>query len=215
MRVREMLTYLAAALPRVASPAARLLALQCALRADVFARVRLPAGLLRGMRLHGRREPWEELADSGWLEMPDLKPARLEVRLHDAAILDQIPGRRERRRAAHWALSPLPMLLPPAAPPALRLTALALAAHSSGQILHRIDMDTLAHLCGHSPHQTAELLDRLTRAHILAAWHRHRDTDEVLWQLPDEHAPSTLRYAPCSDACSGIDTTNRRHNSSP
>ncbi|MET8631757.1 hypothetical protein [Streptomyces sp. NPDC004680] len=197
-----MLTYLAAALPRVASPAARLLALQCALRADGFARVRLPAGLLRGMRLHNRREPWEELADSGWLEMPDLKPARLDVRLHDAAILDQIPGRRERRRAAHWALSPLPMLLPPAAPPALRLTALALAAHSSGQIFHRIDMDTLAHLCGHSPHQTAELLDRLTHAHILTAWHPHRDTDEVLWQLPDEHAPSTLRYTPCSDACS-------------
>ncbi|MEU6497426.1 hypothetical protein ABZ890_44945 [Streptomyces sp. NPDC046984] len=201
MRVQEMLTYLAAALPRVASPAARLLALQCALRADVFARVRLPAGLLRGMRLHGRRELWEELADSGWLEMPDLKPARLEVRLHDAAILDQIPGRRERCRAAHWALSPPPMLLPSAAPPALRLTALALAVHSSGQILHRIDMDTLAHLCGHSPHQTAELLDRLTRAHILVAWHRHRDTDEVLWRLPDEYAPSTLRYAPCSDAC--------------
>ncbi|MET9046043.1 hypothetical protein ABZX34_24865 [Streptomyces sp. NPDC004362] len=189
MRVQEMLTYLAAALPRVTSPAARLLALQCALRADVFARVQLPAGLLRGMRLRGRREVWEELADSGWLDMPDLKPARLEVRLHDAAILDQVPGRGERRRAAHWALRPLPMLLPPAAPPALRLTALALVAHASGQVLHCIDMDTLARLCGHSPHQTAELLDRLTRARILATWHHHRDTDEVLWQCPNECAP--------------------------
>ncbi|MFJ8608062.1 hypothetical protein ACIRH0_12785 [Streptomyces sp. NPDC093675] len=188
VRVREMLTYLAAALPGVASPASRLLALQCALRADVFARVRLPAGLLRCMRLRGRREVWEELADSGWLEMPDLKPARLEVRLHDAAILDQAPGRGERRRAAHWALSPLPMLLPPAAPPALRLTALALAAHSSPQVLHCIDMDALARLCGHTPHQTAELLDRLTRVRVLAAWHHRQDTDEVLWQLPDEHA---------------------------
>ncbi|MGW2433689.1 hypothetical protein [Streptomyces sp. NPDC001640] len=186
MRVQEMLTYLAAALPGVASPAARLLALQCALRADVFARVRLPAGLLRGMRLRGRREVWEELADSGWLVMPDLKPACLDVRLLDAAILVQVPGRGERGRAAHWALRPTPLLLSPAAPPALRLTALVLAANTSGQVHHSIDMDVLARLCGHSPHQTAELLDRLTSTRVLAAWHHYRDTDEVLWQLPTE-----------------------------
>ncbi|MFF4829571.1 hypothetical protein ACFY20_43175 [Streptomyces sp. NPDC001312] len=69
------------------------------------------------------------------------------------------------------------------------MTALALAAHSSGLVLHCIDMDTLAHLCGHSPHQTAELLDRLTRTRVLVAWHHRRDTDEVLWQLPSEWAP--------------------------
>ena len=173
----------------VTSPTARLLALQCALRADVYARVRLPTGLLLGMRLRGRREVWEELADSGWMEMPDLKPACMEVRLLDAAILEQVPGRGERRRAAHWALRPTPMLLPPAAPLALRLTALVLAAHTSGQAHHSIDMDALARLCGHSPRQMAELLDRLTRTRILAAWHHRRDTDEVLWQLLNECAP--------------------------
>ncbi|MGW0165989.1 hypothetical protein ACWDWT_12450 [Streptomyces sp. NPDC003343] len=183
-----MLTYLAAALPRVTSPAGRLLALQCALRADGFAYVRLPAGLLRGMRLRGRKEVWEELADSDWLEMPDLKPSRLEVRLLDAAILNQAPGRGGRRRAAQWAMRPMPMVPPPAAPPALRLTALVLAAHTSGQIDHCINMDALARLCGHSPDQTAELLDRLTRARVLAAWHHRRDTDEVLWQLPNSDA---------------------------
>ncbi|MFE7113991.1 hypothetical protein ACFU99_00990 [Streptomyces sp. NPDC057654] len=56
LRVAEMLTYLAAALPRFASPAARLLALQCALRADTRGHVRLPAGLLRGMCLRGSEE---------------------------------------------------------------------------------------------------------------------------------------------------------------
>ncbi|MGW1046821.1 hypothetical protein [Streptomyces sp. NPDC002547] len=35
------------------------------------------------------------------------------------------------------------------------------------------------------------MLDRLTRARILAAWHRHRDADGVLWQLPNEHAHRT------------------------
>jgi hypothetical protein len=164
-----MLTYLAAALPRFTSPAARLLALQCALRADTRGEVRLPAGLLSGMRLRGRRELWEELAHSGWLETPDLRPARLEVRLLDAAVLDQAPSRCARRRAAHWALPPAPLLVPPTAPHALRLTALVLAAHTSTQVHHSTDMDVLAHLCGHSPHQTAELLDRLTSSGTLAA----------------------------------------------
>ncbi|UUU28999.1 hypothetical protein JIX56_03270 [Streptomyces sp. CA-210063] len=43
-------------------PAARLPALQCALRADACGQVRLPAGLLHGMRLQGRQELWQELA---------------------------------------------------------------------------------------------------------------------------------------------------------
>jgi hypothetical protein len=33
------------------------------------------------------------------------------------------------------------------------------------------------------------LLDRLTATRILAAWHHHRDMDEVLWRLPRECAP--------------------------
>ncbi|MGW5249869.1 hypothetical protein ACWEQN_40035 [Streptomyces sp. NPDC004129] len=188
--MREMLTYLAAALPRFTSPAARLLALQCALRADTRGQIRLPAGLLSGLRLRGRRELWEELAHSGWLQMPDLRPAHLKVRLLDAAVLDQAPGRSARRRAAHWALRPAPLLVPPTAPHALRLTALVLAAHTSTQVHHSTDMDVLARLCGHSPHQTAEMLDRLTSIRALTAWQHKRDTDEVLWQLPRQQASS-------------------------
>ncbi|WP_237693647.1 hypothetical protein [Streptomyces sp. SID2888] len=190
VRVREMLTYLAAALPRFTSPAGRLLALQCALRADTRGQVQLPTGLLRGMRLHGRKEVWEELAHGGWLEMPDLRLARLAVRLFDAAVLDQAPGRGTRRRAAHWALRPAPLLPPPAAPHSLQLTTLVLAAHTCVQDHHSADMDVLARLCGHSPHQTADLLDRLTAIRVLTAWHHRRDTDEVLWQLPHERKPT-------------------------
>nr|AOE46824.1 hypothetical protein [Streptomyces antibioticus] len=191
MRVREMLTYLATALPRCTSPAGRLLALQCALRADTRGLVRLPAGLLRGMRLRGRAEAWEELAHGRWLLPPDLRAAPVTVQLLDAAVRDQAPGRTARRRAAHWALRPGPPALPGATPPAVRLVALVLAAHLSPRAAHTIEMDVLARLCGHSPHQTAELLDRLVASHVLTSWHHRLDTDEVTWALPHGHSART------------------------
>jgi len=187
VRVREMLTYLGAALPRFTSPAARLLALQCALRADARGHVRLPAGLLRGMRLRGNRELWLELAHAGWLELPDFRALPVQVRLLDAAVLDQTPGRRARCRAADWALRPVPLVLPASAP-ALRLTALVLAAHTCAHVEHSTDMDILTRLCGHSPQQTGELLDRLVATRTLRAWHHNRETDEVVWELPQPQA---------------------------
>ncbi|ANP52013.1 hypothetical protein J2Z21_008881 [Streptomyces griseochromogenes] len=183
LRVREMLTYLATALPRCTSPAARLLALQLALRANAHGLVRLPAGLLRSMRLRGRTEIWEELAHGFWLRPPDLRPTPVEVQLLDAAVRDQAPGRGARRRAAHWALRPRPLALHTAAPPAVQLVALVLAAHPSPCSTHTVDMGVLARLCGHSPHQTAELLDRLVATRTLARWRHERDIDEVVWNL--------------------------------
>jgi hypothetical protein len=193
LRVREMLTYLATALPQFTSPAARLLALQCALRAGSRGHVRLPAGLLRGMRLHGRRELWQELAHADWLELPDPRPAHLTVRLLDPAVLDQAPDRSARHRAAHWAMHPLPLALPAAAPSALHLTALVLAVHTCTQALHSADLEILARLCGHSCHQTEALLDRLVAARTLTAWHHHRESDEVVWHLPPPQLPTTPR----------------------
>ncbi|MEU2490886.1 hypothetical protein [Streptomyces sp. NPDC007883] len=193
LRVREMLTYLATALPQFTSPAARLLALQCALRADSRGRVRLPAGLLRGMRLHGRRELWEELAHAGWLELPDPTPAHLTVRLLDPAVLEQAPDRSARHRAAHWAMHSMPLALPAAAPSALHLTALVLAAHACAQARHSADLEVLARLCGHSRQQTEELLDRLVAARTLTAWHHHRETGEAVWHLPRPQPTATPR----------------------
>ncbi|MGY4929403.1 hypothetical protein [Streptomyces sp. 900105755] len=183
LRVREMLTYLGAALPGFVSSAGRLLALQCALRTDSRGSVRLPVGLLRGMHLGGHRELWQELAHAGWLEPPTVRSVPVQARLLDATVLDQLPGRRARCRAAHWALHPAPLALP-AAPPALRLTALVLAAHLCADAEHSADMDVLARLCGHSPQQTGELLDRLVTTCTLGAWQHNRETDEVSWQLP-------------------------------
>ncbi len=180
-RVREMLTYLASALPRVTSPAARLLALQCALRAGRHGCVRLPAGLLRGMRLHRRPELWQELTQGGWLGLSDPRAAKLQVRLLDDAVLDQTPSPRARRRAAHWALQPSPFAATATAAAAERLTALVLAAHTTATT-PAPELATLAHLCGHSPQQAGEILDRLVARRALSAWSHHRETDEVRWQ---------------------------------
>ncbi|WP_245970216.1 hypothetical protein [Streptomyces rishiriensis] len=185
-RVREMLTYLASALGCVTSPAARLLAVQCALRADAEGHARLAAGLLRGMRLYRRAEVWQELARDGWLELPTARAAVMRVRLLDDAILDQAPSRGARRRAAHWALQPAPLTVPSTAAPAERLTALVLAAHT-GLSGISADMTVISRLCGHSCQQTGELLDRLAANGTLAAWQHQRDTDEVHWKPASHH----------------------------
>ncbi|MFK0025649.1 hypothetical protein [Streptomyces sp. NPDC090798] len=190
-RVREILTYLAAALPQFTSPTARLLALQCALRANTNGYIRLPGGLLRGMRLRGRGELWEELEHAGWLHRAGGKQPHTEAQLLDAAVLSQQPGSQARARAAHWALRPTPLALPAGRPPAVQLTALALASHTSGNA-GCTDMEVLARLCGHSPHQTTQLLDRLHASHTLTTWQHNRETDEVVWHLPQQHATARL-----------------------
>jgi hypothetical protein len=191
-RVREMLTYLAAALPQFTSPAARLLALQCALRADTHGYVRLPGGLLRGMRLRRRSELWQELEHADWLRRAAGKHPHVEAQLLDAAVLSQQPGSRARARAAHWALRPAPLALQAGRPPAVQLTALALATYLTSGDASSTDMEVLARLCGHAPHQTAELLDRLTASHTLTTWQHNRETDEVVWYLPQQHATARL-----------------------
>jgi len=196
-RVREMLTYLASALGCVMSPAARLLALQCALRANAHGCVRLPAGLLRSMRLHRRTEVWQELAQDGWLELPDSRAAFPQARLLDDAVLGQAPGRSARRRAAHWALKPAPFTVAAAAQPADRLTALVLAAHTTTAGT-TAEMAVVARLCGHSPQQTEVLLDRLVADRTLAAWHLQRDTDEVYWQPAPPHRSLPGRTDTCA-----------------
>lgn len=181
-RVREMLTYLSAALPQFTSPAARLLALQCALRAGTGGYVRLPAGLLRGMRLGGRSELWEELEHADWLRRTAGRHPHVEAWLLDAALLSQQDGR-ARARAAQWAMRPALVAVLAGRPPAVRLAALALASHTSGDA-GRTDLDALARLCGYAHQQTAELLDRLVASHALTAWRHNRETDEVFWWLP-------------------------------
>jgi hypothetical protein len=133
------------------------------------------------MRLHRRTEVWQELAHGGWLDLPDPRAAGLQVRLLDDAVLDQVPSLSARRRAAHWALQPSPFAATAAAAPAERLTALVLATYTA-PACPAPDLAVIARLCGHSPQQTGELLDRLVARRALSAWSHQRDTDEVRWQ---------------------------------
>ena len=144
----------------------------------------------------------------GWLELPDLRAAFLQVRLLDDAVLDQAPGRSARRRAAHWALKPAPLIVPPAAKPADRLTALVLAAHTT-EASPAADMAVVARLCGRSSQQTEALLDRLVADRTLSAWHHQRDTDEVHWQPAPPHRPGfgpADTSAHCPPPCSAVVT---------
>ncbi|WP_345981130.1 hypothetical protein [Streptomyces sp. DSS69] len=182
-RVREMLTYLATALPRFSSPAARLLALQCALRADHHGQIRMPHGFLRGMRLHGRAELWLELEHPGWLHRPNRRCSPIQAQLLDAAVLHQTPGRTARIRAAQWALHPAPLAVSAALPSALRLAALVLAAHSTAGVGGG-ELEALTRQCGQPPQQLEDLLDQLVHARLVTAWHHQHDSDEVRWELP-------------------------------
>jgi hypothetical protein len=179
--VREMLTYLAVALPRYSSPTARLLALQCALRADRQGHVRLPNGFLRGMRLRGRTELWSELEHAGWLICPARPHSPMKVHLLDAAMQSQASGRSARARAAHWALRPTPLAAPRGMAPTMQLTELTLAAHTCDST-GSAELDVLTRLCGQSPQQLEDLLDQLVRSRLLAGW-RHISHEEISWRL--------------------------------
>lgn len=188
MRVKEMLTYLAAALPRFSSPTARLLALQCALRADRHGRLALPGGFLRGMRIGTHAAPWHELEHAGWLRCISRQHGYTQAQLLDAAALSQSHGRAHRARAAHWALQPAPLTTPHGAPPSVQLAALALAVHTETGAGDARAED-LARLCATATSPLKDLLDQLTRTHTLTAWRHDAETDEVHWQLPTAPAP--------------------------
>ncbi|WP_435286179.1 hypothetical protein [Streptomyces bacillaris] len=105
VRVREMLSYLAAALPARTSAAARLLALQCALRSTTAGKVNIPAGLIRGMRIASEPSAFTELEAAGWLRYPTGPThAGVSVELLDTAVRMQAPARADRARAANWIL---------------------------------------------------------------------------------------------------------------
>lgn len=107
--VGETLSYLTVSLPPQTSAAARLLALQCALRSNNRGRVALPTGLLRGMRIGGDPSPWQDLEQAHWLHRPPLIRQQLpfrgiEMQLLDPTVLSQTSSRNDRIRAADWAL---------------------------------------------------------------------------------------------------------------
>ncbi|MEU0957157.1 hypothetical protein ABZ353_33245 [Streptomyces niveus] len=198
LRIQEMLSYLAAAFPRAASPEARLLALQCALRTDSHGQAHLPAGLLRSMRLRHDPDPWQELEAARWLH--PLTPADHAPRHHartvqllDPGVLNQAPSRTDRRQAADWALRIIASPPPGAQSPSARLTHLALTAHHSPGTTHSsTETDRLSRACGLDPHSLEQTLNQLALTGIITQWQFSHDSEDVHW-TPAPPAPHTSR----------------------
>ena len=191
-RVRDMLSYLAAAFPPEASAEGRLLALQCALRSNPSGQVHLPAGLLRGMRLARTHAPWDELEDAHWLRrLPhpteQTGHGTAAAQLLDATVLTQEPARRDRHQAADWALRAVSQPRLRGLPAADRLTALVLAAHHSPNPGRTsMEADHLTRACGLDRNKLTATLDRLVTVNAVGAWMFEPVTEDVSWDPPDK-----------------------------
>ncbi|PJM91460.1 hypothetical protein [Streptomyces sp. CB01373] len=182
IRVREMLSYLAAALPAGTSAAARLLALQCALRMSTTMEARLSKGVLRSLRLNTTPGPWRELEHARWLRpLPESTANEIVVALLDAAVLGQAPARPDRMRAADWALR---ASTAGAIGPVPQLMHLYLAAHTDPHAGSGLcELDQMARACGVSPAVLPGTLDQLAATGLLKSWQACPDSEDLHWTL--------------------------------
>ncbi|WP_245970679.1 hypothetical protein [Streptomyces rishiriensis] len=187
VRVREMLSYLAATLPGHTGAATRLLAVQCALRMNADGQVRLPIGVLHSLRLGRDLLPWTELEQARCLRRtpacPGSESGGTIAQILDGGLFAQHPARPDRRKAADWALRMATVGGVSAGDPALRLTALCLAAHTDFSVGHGcVEADRIAHECGFVPEALTLVLGRLATS--LASWSVALDSGDLRWELP-------------------------------
>lgn len=184
VRVREMLSYLAAALPSHTGAGARLLAVQCALRMDSQGRVRLSTGILRSLRLGRDPLPWSELEQARWLRRAPTPPGS-DSKVVAAQILDEMlfaPARPDRRSAADWALRMAKGGCAGTDDPLVRLTALCLAAHTDPSAGRGCaEADRIARECGLVPAALYPVLDRMAAS--LASWSVALASGDLCWEL--------------------------------
>jgi len=178
--------------------AARLLAVQCALRMDAQGQVRLPAGVLRSLRLARDPLPWSELEQAWWLQRTPPTPGSVGrtvvAQILDDVLFAQRPARPDRRRAADWALR----ATKGGDDPPLRLTALYLAAHTDSSTGRgRAEMDRTERECGLTPAALFPVLDRLATS--LISWSVALASGDLYWELPPK-GDQCQRAADRSDA---------------
>jgi hypothetical protein len=184
-----MLSYLAAALPHDVSAAARLVALQCALRMDSRMQVRLPVGVLRSLRL-STPHPWQELEQARWLRVRSSpRPGEVITELKDPALLGQSPSRPDRQRAADWALRAGQGARTAGEGLLGHLLSIHVAAHSDPVTgLGQRETDRMARECGVEAQDLRGALARLTAIGILKWWRVCPDTGDVQWSCTSQHA---------------------------
>ncbi len=185
IRVREMLSYLAAALPESTPAAARLLALQCALRMNTTMRVRLPKGMLRSLRLDNP-DPWRDLEHARWLRIGAGRAANEFVaELLDAALLSQAPAGPDRTQAADWALRATTASTAGATVgPQLQLASLYLTANADPDTGTGLaEPGQMARACGTHPARLPNTLDQLTVTGLLTSWYACPNWGDLHWTL--------------------------------
>lgn len=186
-RVREMLSYLSSALPAETGAAARLIALQCALRMNDSAQVRLPLGVLRSLCLEPARDSWRELHQARWLyatpPAPCTNAGAVVVQLLDVGLFAQYPARPDRLVAADWALRAAGRVRRDCAP-LPRLITMCLTAHTTPESIHGImEVDRLARECGLATTEFVNALDRLAVAGQVSSWSVHSVSGDLHWTL--------------------------------
>ncbi|AYV26219.1 hypothetical protein EES41_05750 [Streptomyces sp. ADI95-16] len=188
-RVAYLLNYLASALDPAVGAHARLLAVQCALRASRAGGVRLPAGLLRGMGVH-RVSPWRELEFEGWLRRAGYQPASscssaVEAQVLDGVALLQSPGRADRARSADWALRTTARARHLGASASEELLLLVLAAHvPPGAKAGDAELEKLARCCAMPAVSFPHVLRALHRKGVATSWSVTLDMQDVSWSQP-------------------------------
>ncbi|WP_328978433.1 hypothetical protein [Streptomyces canus] len=186
VRVAEMLSYLAAALPCDMSAATRLIALQCALRMDSRMLVRLPVGVLRGLRL-STPYVWQELEEARWLRTLPGHRGEVVAELLDSALLSQYPSRPDRHRAADWALRAGRAARTAGEGPHVQLLSIytsALSDPATGQ--GQGEIDRMQRECALEEHGVLTALDRLVATGSCAWWRACPDTGDVQWCCTSE-----------------------------
>ncbi|WP_326718887.1 hypothetical protein OHT59_04710 [Streptomyces sp. NBC_00243] len=178
-----MLNYFAAALPAETGAGARILALQCALRMNESAQVRLPYGVLRSLRLESATDSWHELNEAGLLHTLPSDKRTVAVQILDAGLLTQHPARPDRLRAADWAMRTV-CRARVGSIPLLQLAALFLVARTTRGSDHGMaEMDQIARECGFPVTALPPLLNQLMEAGILTTWQVAPEAGDLLWRL--------------------------------
>ncbi|MEU7305382.1 hypothetical protein [Streptomyces sp. NPDC007206] len=180
-----MLSYLAAALPAGTSAAARLLALQCALRMNTRMQVRLPKGVLRSLRLNTTPDPWRELEQARWLRtVPGNAANEIAAELLDVTVLGQAPARPDRRHAADWALRAGSSCAAGAIGALPQLASVYLTAHTDPESSSGLgELDQMARACGTQPAELPAILDRLVATGLLGSWQACPASGDLQWTL--------------------------------
>lgn len=179
-----MLSYLAAAQTPATDPQARLLALQCALRADRHGHVRMPDGLLRGMLLAGQASgAWQELVEARWLHHTLSLSGGHQAQLLDATVLTQAPERALRAQAAGLALRAAYSPATRAQSATVRLTAVALNAFlPPGAVCGSVEVEDFAPICALPEDRLRETVEVLCATGQLSPWSLYFSAAELHWR---------------------------------